>query len=92
MISSMFLVIASVASGMEGWADIKVFENDNIDWFRQYRDYESGIPTRHSIARIFKAVNAEQLALAMFHIPGHSLLRQNLFFKLYLRQSAIGWH
>ena len=66
LVDVMFLVIASVASGMEGWAEIEEFGNDHLDWFRQYRDFKSGIPTRHSIARIFKLVNAEQLTLAMF--------------------------
>lgn len=66
LVDVMFLVLASVASGMEGWAEIEEFGNDHLDWFRRYRTFENGIPTRHSIARIFKAVDAEQLTLAVF--------------------------
>ena len=62
----LFLVLAALSCGMEGWADIEEFGHHKLDWLRQYRRFEHGIPTRHSIARIVKAVHIETVMLALF--------------------------
>ncbi|QUJ69245.1 ISAs1 family transposase (plasmid) [Photobacterium sp. GJ3] len=66
LVDIMFLVMAAVASGCEGWLEIEAFGHDHINWLRKYRRFENGIPTRHSIARIIKAVHVESLVLALF--------------------------
>ena len=66
LVDVMFLVINGVLSGAEGWADIESFGHEKIDWLRTFRSYTNGIPTRHSIARIIRTVNAERLALALY--------------------------
>ena len=61
-----FLVMSATASGCESWLEIEEFGIEHIDWLREHRSFASGIPTRHSIARIIKAVNVESLVLVMF--------------------------
>jgi predicted transposase YbfD/YdcC len=62
----MFLVLNGVISGAEGWSDIEDFSHDKLQWLRQFRHFEQGIPTRHSIARIIRSVNIEQLSVALY--------------------------
>ncbi|WP_373569557.1 transposase family protein [Enterobacter bugandensis] len=39
-----FLTVCAVVSGAEGWKDIKQFGDEKIEWLRQYRPYQHGIP------------------------------------------------
>lgn len=61
----MFLVISAITSGCEGWQDIELFGKDKLDWLRQYRAFEHGIPRRHTIARILRSIVAESLLEAL---------------------------
>ena len=56
-----FLTIAAVLCGATGWKSIKIFGEAQIDWLRQHRDFNNGIPTRHSIGRIIRGIKAESL-------------------------------
>ncbi|MFA0350720.1 ISAs1 family transposase, partial [Vibrio sp. 10N.222.55.C6] len=67
LIDVMFLVISAIASGCEGWQDIELFGKDKLDWLRKYRTFEHGIPRRHTVARILKAVVAESLLEALLN-------------------------
>ncbi|PMJ05897.1 hypothetical protein BCU63_10465, partial [Vibrio splendidus] len=45
-----FLTIAAVIAGAEGWEDIEDFGEDNLEWLRQYGDFKQGIPVHDTIA------------------------------------------
>ncbi len=60
-----FLTIAAVLCGATGWKSIKIFGEAQIDWLRQHRDFNNGIPTRHSIGRIIRGIKAESLMSAL---------------------------
>ncbi len=45
-----FLTIAAVIAGAEGWEDIEDFGEDNLEWLRQYGDFKQGIPVHDAIA------------------------------------------
>lgn len=60
-----FLVISAMICGQNKWTDIKDFGEGNMDWLRQHLPYENGIPTRHNIAAIMRAVVPETLLDAM---------------------------
>ncbi len=66
LVDIMFLVLNGVISGAEGWSDIEDFGHQKLDWLRQFRPFENGIPTRHSIARIIRSVKIEQLSVALY--------------------------
>jgi len=61
-----FLVEAAIVSGCEGWQEIEDFGDNKLDWLRRFRPFASGIPTRHSIARIVKGVKIDELVNSLF--------------------------
>ena len=56
-----FLTIAAVLCGAKGWKAIKIFGEAQLDWLREHRSFNNGIPTRHSIGRIIRGIKAESL-------------------------------
>jgi predicted transposase YbfD/YdcC len=56
-----FLTIAAVLCGAKGWKGIRIFGVAQLDWLRQFRNFNNGIPTRHSIGRIIRGIKAESL-------------------------------
>lgn len=56
-----FLTMSAALSGAEGWKDIQMYGDAKLEWLRQFRPFKSGIPTRHSIGRIIRGINAELL-------------------------------
>lgn len=62
-----FLVISAIMAGAEGWQDIQQYGDAKEHWLKQYRPFKNGIPRRHTIARILKAVVAETLLEALLN-------------------------
>jgi len=56
-----FLTIAAVLCGAKGWKAIKIFGEAQLNWLKEYRNFDHGIPTRHSIGRIIRGIKAESL-------------------------------
>jgi predicted transposase YbfD/YdcC len=61
----MFLTLSAVLSGADGWKSIQEFGELQIDWLRKYRAFVNGIPRRHCIANIIKALDTAQLLEAL---------------------------
>lgn len=60
----LFLGLAAIVSGIEGWRHIEEFGNDRIELLRRYFPYKEGIPCFQTIARIFSIIpssNFEQI-------------------------------
>ncbi len=51
LLDMVFLTMAAVLAGAKGWKAVKIFGDAQLDRLRQYRQFSSGIPTRHSIGR-----------------------------------------
>lgn len=66
LVDIIFLVMAAIVSGCEGWQEIEDFGDNKLDWLRRFRPFASGIPTRHSIARIVKGVKIDELVNSLF--------------------------
>ena len=56
-----FLMVAAVIAGAEGWEDIEDFGHDNLDWLRKYGDFENGVPVHDTIARVINLISSNQL-------------------------------
>ncbi|WP_156873990.1 ISAs1 family transposase, partial [Psychromonas hadalis] len=56
-----FLTMAGVLCGAKGWKAIQIFGEYQLNWLRQYREFPNGIPTRHSIGRIIRGIEAESI-------------------------------
>ncbi|CAG19282.1 ISAs1 family transposase [Photobacterium profundum] len=61
LVDIIFLTVAAMLCGARGWKGIKIFGDTQLVWLRQYRDFNNGIPTRHSIGRIIRGIKAESL-------------------------------
>lgn len=59
------LTISAVVSGAEGWEDIEMFGEERLDWLRPYVDFEHGIPSHDTIARVISRINPKQLKVAL---------------------------
>lgn len=66
LVDIMFLIISAITSGCEGWQDIEIYGNKKLPWLRRFRSFAHGIPTRHSIARIFRGLDSDSLLLALY--------------------------
>ena len=66
LIDVVFLTLSAVLSGATGWKSIQEFGEEQLDWLRQYRAFEHGIPRRHCIANIISSLDSELLLQAVF--------------------------
>jgi predicted transposase YbfD/YdcC len=58
LLDILLLAISAVLSGAEGWEDIGHLK---LDWLRQYRDFEAGIPKHDTIARVICRLKADEI-------------------------------
>ncbi|MGY8899431.1 MAG: ISAs1 family transposase [Paraglaciecola sp.] len=65
LIDVMFLTLSAVLSGADGWKSIQEFGEMQLDWLRLHRRFDNGIPRRHCIANIIKALDTEALIKAL---------------------------
>ena len=77
LVDVLFLIISAVTSGCEGWQDIEVYGESKINWLRKFRPFNNGIPTRHSIARIFRTVDTDSLLLSMYSWVNQHRIKSN---------------
>lgn len=61
LLDIILLAISAVMSGSEGWEDIENFGHIKLDWLRQYRPFESGIPRHDTIARVICRLKADEI-------------------------------
>ena len=54
-----FLVISAVVCGADEWTKIEDFGESQLEWLRQYRPFENGIPSHDTLGRIFSRLNPE---------------------------------
>jgi len=64
LLDILLLAISAVMSGSEGWEDIENFGRIKLDWLRQYRPFEAGIPRHDTIARVICRLKADEIEQA----------------------------
>ena len=64
LLDIILLAISAVISGAEGWEDIEDFGHLKLDWLRQYRPFEAGIPRHDTIARVICRLKADEIETA----------------------------
>lgn len=60
LLDILFLTVSAILSGAEGWKGIHQFGTIKLDWLRQFRAFENGIPVDDTIARVISALNPEE--------------------------------
>lgn len=64
LLDILLLAISAVMSGSEGWEDIENFGRIKLDWLRQYRPFEAGIPRHDTIARVICRLKPDEIERA----------------------------
>ena len=75
LLDILLLAISAVMSGSEGWEDIEQFGHIKLDWLRQYRPFEAGIPRHDTIARVICRLKPAEIEKA-FHEWISSLIEE----------------
>ena len=61
LIDILFLCMAAVVCGAEGWEEIEDFGLAREDWLRQYLPFANGIPGHDTIARVMSRLSPKAL-------------------------------
>ena len=56
----LFMVVTGVLCGMNGFADIEEFCNEDIDWFKKWIDLPNGVPRAQTFSNIFALIEPDQ--------------------------------
>jgi len=54
-------LLLAVTAVISGWKDIENFGHIKLDWLRQCRDFEAGIPRHDTIARVISRLKASEI-------------------------------
>lgn len=57
LIEIIYIAIVSTVAGADDWAEIEVFANDKIDWFKKRLLLPYGIPSHDTFERVFRAID-----------------------------------
>lgn len=63
LIDILLIAVAAVVSYCNEWRDIEDWARENEQWLRQYLELPNGIPSRHTIKRVFDAINPKQFEI-----------------------------
>ena len=57
LLDILFITLAGVLSGAEGWSEIYEFAQTKFEWFKKYRSFDTGLPSEDTIARVIKLID-----------------------------------
>jgi hypothetical protein len=57
----LFLVIAAVISGAEGWEAIETFGQKKLEWLRKYFPFANGVPSHDCIRMVMLSLSPKAL-------------------------------
>jgi hypothetical protein len=57
----LFMTVASVICGADGWNDMEGFGNAKEEWLGTFLQLPNGIPSHDTFNRLFSALNPEEL-------------------------------
>src|ERR687895_2215918 len=61
LIDILFLVIAAVLSGAEGWEAIETFGKEKLEWLRKYFPFANGVPSHDCIRMVLISLSPKAL-------------------------------
>lgn len=53
------LAVCGVIAGAGGWADVEMFANSKLAWFRTFLDLPGGVPSHDTFGRVFAALDPD---------------------------------
>jgi predicted transposase YbfD/YdcC len=60
LLDILFLTLTGVVCSAREWTEIEEFGHSQLEWLRQYRPFENGIPSHDTLQRVFWGLNSEQ--------------------------------
>ena len=60
----LFLTVAAVVTGCEGWEDIEDFGLERLEWLNKFGMFSDGIPAHDTIARVISRIDAKAMQSA----------------------------
>ncbi len=79
----LFMVVTGVLCGMNGFADIEEFCNEDIEWFQKWIKLPNGVPRAQTFSNIFAIIDPEQFKDCL---TAHL---QSLYFSLAIQVIAV---
>lgn len=61
LLDILFLVVCALLSNAEGFEDIEDFGEDKLEWLKQHRPFENGIPSHDTISRVIAGIHPDSL-------------------------------
>ncbi len=68
----LFLTVCAVICGAEGWDEIEDFGHAKLDFLRQYGDFEAGVPSHDTLARVMALAPSVRISV----VPSDTLFLQ----------------
>lgn len=68
--SIVFIVIVSSLCGADDWSIIETLAISMKDWIARFVDVSSGIPSAHTIERVFSLISPEQMEQTLIEVMG----------------------
>jgi predicted transposase YbfD/YdcC len=59
LVDVLFIALAAVICGADGFAEMEDFGQARVEWFREYLKLPNGIPSHDTFARVFARLNPE---------------------------------
>ena len=61
LLNILVFTFVAIMSDQQSWYEIRAFCMSNLDWFSQYIDSSSGVPSHDTFRRVFYLLNPQQL-------------------------------
>lgn len=67
LLNILAFAFVAIMSDQQSWYEIRAFCVANLDWFSQYIDVSSGIPSHDTFRRVFSLLDPQQLEEVIIH-------------------------
>src|SRR4051794_41840858 len=61
------IAICAVVCGADGWAEVEVFGNSKLAWFRTFLDPPGGVPSHDTFGRVFARLDPDAFERRVAH-------------------------
>lgn len=78
LLNILVFTFVAIMSDQQSWYEIRAFCMSNVDWFSQYIDVSSGIPSHDTFRRVFCLLNPRQLENVIISWAEETRLHRNI--------------
>lgn len=78
LLNILVFTFVAIMSDQQSWYEIRAFCVSNLDWFSQYIDVSSGIPSHDTFRRVFCLLDSQQLEKVIICWAEETRIRRNI--------------